>query len=207
MCHNRKKSPYLSKLETYALEKLRFEKWLAQKSAYCPISVERWDEMSVDSSRAQWTCIEDHFEFDYAAGVKWEEILANCPSNVSPAEWASFVHHYTKNQMKKLSQQNTKNRKMLKVSHAGGSKSNARRGRQMELQLDRPVCRGEVILSTLLKKNGNYVNDEGKAMADKILENLSQDQERVATLGVPSKINAYPDDAVGKAYGAEHSGR
>jgi hypothetical protein len=69
----------------------------------------------------------DHFEFDYAAGVKWvcntlgerwraykyklrcqqfypnktkEEILANCPSNVSPAEWASFVHHYTKNQMK-----------------------------------------------------------------------------------------------------------
>jgi hypothetical protein len=36
---------------------------------------------------------------------------------------------------------------------------------------------------------------------------LLQDQERAATLGVPSKINAYPDDAVGKVYGAEHSGR
>jgi hypothetical protein len=37
---------------------VRFLGRLAQKSAYCPISVERWDEMSVDSSRAQWTCIE-----------------------------------------------------------------------------------------------------------------------------------------------------
>jgi hypothetical protein len=36
---------------------------------------------------------------------------------------------------------------------------------------------------------------------------LLKDQERVATLGVPSKINAYPDDVVGKVFGAEHSGR
>ena len=36
---------------------------------------------------------------------------------------------------------------------------------------------------------------------------MSQDQERVATEGVPSKINAYPDDVIGKVYGAEHSGR
>ncbi|WJX62121.1 hypothetical protein P8452_47150 [Trifolium repens] len=70
----------------------------------------------------------------------------------------------------------------------------------MELQLNRPVCRGEVILSTLIKKNGNYVNDKGKAIADKISENLLQDQERSATLGVPLKINAYPDDAVGKVF-------
>nr|XP_027186066.1 uncharacterized protein LOC113784099 [Cicer arietinum] len=96
---------------------------------------------------------------------------------------------------------------MLKVSHAGGSLSNVRRARHMELQLNRPVCRAEVILSTLLKKNGNYVNEEGKSIAEKISENLSQDQERVATEGVPSKINAYPDDVIGKVYGAEHSGR
>nr|XP_012575690.1 uncharacterized protein LOC105853135 [Cicer arietinum] len=76
-----------------------------------------------------------------------------------------------------------------------------------ELQLDRPVCCVEVILSILLKKNGNYVNEEGKSIAEKISENLSQDQERVATEGVPSKINAYPDDVIGKVYGAEHSGR
>ncbi|WJX63483.1 hypothetical protein P8452_48361 [Trifolium repens] len=96
-----------------------------------------------ENIKAQWKNIEDRFEFDYAAGIKW---------------------------MKKVSEQNTRNRKKLKVIHAGGSKSNARRGREMELQLDRPICRGEVYLSTLRKKSGNYVNDEGKAMADKILK-------------------------------------
>jgi len=36
---------------------------------------------------------------------------------------------------------------------------------------------------------------------------LLKDQERFATLGVPLKINAYPDDVVGKVYEAEQSGR
>ncbi|XP_015168772.1 uncharacterized protein, partial [Solanum tuberosum] len=71
------------------------------------------------------------------------------------------------------SAQNTRNRTKLKVSHAGGSKSNARRGRQM----------------------------------DKILEHLPEDQEHAATLGVPLKILAHPNDAIGKVYGVEHSGR
>ncbi|KAK2410460.1 hypothetical protein QL285_045823 [Trifolium repens] len=246
---------------------VRFLGDLAQKSAFCPVSIERWDSMPVENGLTQWKCIEDHFEFDYVAGVKWawstlgerwkaykyklrcqhfypnkskEEILANRPSFVPPTEWVTFVNHYKNDQMKKVSEQNTRNRQQLKVSHAGGTKSNARRGRQMELQLNRPICRGEVLLSTLIKKNGNYVNDKGKAIADpvalkvdlakslfcsittllpvnkncstagemdKISENLLQDQERAATLGVPSKINAYPDDVVGKVYGAEHSGR
>ncbi|XP_061362995.1 uncharacterized protein LOC133306675 isoform X2 [Gastrolobium bilobum] len=90
---------------------------------------------------------------------------------------------------------------------AGGSKSNARRGREMELQLGRPVCRSEIILSTLMKKDGNYINEEGKSLVDKISEHLSQDQDRAATVGVPSKVNVYPDDAIGKVCGAEHSGR
>lgn len=39
-----------------------------------------------------------------------------------------------------------------------------------------------------------------------ILGNLSQVQ-RVATLGVSSKINAYLDDVDGKVYEDDHSGR
>ncbi|KAK2376322.1 hypothetical protein QL285_077122 [Trifolium repens] len=213
---------------------VRFLGELAKKSEFCPISIERWDMMSEENIKAQWKNIEDRFEFDYAAGIKWvkstlgdrwkyykyrlrckhfkpnkskEDILANPPSGVPPVDWIAFVNYYKNDQMKKVSEQNTRNRKKLKVIHAGGSKSNARRGREMELQLDRPICRGEVYLSTLRKKSGNYVNDEGKAMADKILQHLPQDQERAATLGVPSKINAYPDDAIGKVHGAEHSGR
>nr|XP_027186670.1 uncharacterized protein LOC113784619 [Cicer arietinum] len=136
---------------------VRFLGELAKKSAFCPISVERWDEMSEKNSKAIWNCIKDHLVYDYAAGIKWT--------------WATLAERWK------------------------------------ELQLNRPVCRVEVIFSTLLKKNGNYVNEEGKSIAEKISENLSQDQERVATEGVPSKINAYPDDVIGKVYGAEHSGR
>ncbi|KAK2363289.1 hypothetical protein QL285_088287 [Trifolium repens] len=82
-------------------------------------------------------CIEDHFEFDYVAGVKWawstlgerwkaykyklrcqhfypnkskEEILANRHSSVPPTEWVTFVNHYKNDQMKKVSEQNTRNR-------------------------------------------------------------------------------------------------
>ncbi|KAF3614953.1 40S ribosomal protein S12, partial [Capsicum annuum] len=68
-------------------------------------------------------------------------------------------------ELQKQCEQDAKNRKKLKVSHAGGSESNARRGRQMEQKLERPVYRSEVILSTLLKKDGNFVNEEGKILA------------------------------------------
>ncbi|CAL0319802.1 unnamed protein product [Lupinus luteus] len=117
----------------------------------------------------------ENFEFDYVDGVKWamstlgerwraykyrlrykyfypnkskEDILANPPPGIDCADWTAFVHHYKEDKMKKQSLANTKNRKNLKVSHVGGSMSNARRGRQMELKLQRPVCRSEVVLST-----------------------------------------------------------
>jgi hypothetical protein len=37
---------------------VRFLGQIAKKSAYCPISVERWDEMSEKCSIDQWQCIE-----------------------------------------------------------------------------------------------------------------------------------------------------
>ncbi|KAH0712447.1 hypothetical protein KY289_008406 [Solanum tuberosum] len=213
---------------------VRFLGKLSQKSVFCPISVQRWDRMPEAKTRLQWQLIEENFEFDYAVGIKWmmhslrdrwraykyklrcdhfypnkrkEEILVNRPANVDSNDWTAFVHHYKEDKMKIQSAQNKRNRTKLKVSHAGGSKSNARRGRQMEQNLGRPVCRSEVVLSTLLKKNGNYVNEEGKILADKILEHLPEDQEHAATLGVPLKILAHPNDAIGKVYGVEHSGR
>ncbi|XAR67833.1 hypothetical protein NMG60_11002755 [Bertholletia excelsa] len=56
------------------------------------------------------------------------------------------------------------------------------------------------------KKDGNYVNEDGKVLANKISEHLFEDQEHAATLGVPSKILAHCDDAIGKVRGVEHSG-
>ncbi|KAG5586005.1 hypothetical protein H5410_046439 [Solanum commersonii] len=144
--------------------------------------------------------ISENFEFDYAVGIKWvthslrdrwrackyklrcdhfypnkckEEILFNRPTNVDSNDWTTFVHHYKEDKMKIQSAQNTRNRTKLRVSHAGGSKRIARKGRQM----------------------------------DKILEHLPEDQEHIATLRVPLKILAHPNDAMGKVYGVEHYGR
>ncbi|RYR48634.1 hypothetical protein Ahy_A07g034683 [Arachis hypogaea] len=177
----------------------------------------------------------ENFEFDYAAGIKWaltykyllrniyfypnktkEEILATkIDSDIPSIEWSAFVHHYT-NPKTKLSfilkqyLQNRKYRVKLQVSHAGGSKSNARR----EKMLGRPVCRSDVILSTLVKKNGNYVNG-GHNLAVNVffscvganIRAFPEDQERVAAEGVPSKVLAHPNDAIGKVFGAENVGR
>ncbi|KAF3613830.1 hypothetical protein FXO37_36209 [Capsicum annuum] len=74
-----------------------------------------------------------------------------------------------------------------------------------EQKLGRPVCRSEVILSTLLKKDGNFVNEEGKILVDKISEHLPKDQKFAISYGVPSKILAHPNDAIGKVFGSEHS--
>ncbi|RYQ83734.1 hypothetical protein Ahy_B10g102546 [Arachis hypogaea] len=71
--------------------------------------------------------------------------------------------------------------------------------------LGRPVCRSEVILSILVKKNGNYVNG-GHNLAEQILEYFPEDQERAAAEGVSSKVLAHPNDAIGKVFGAENVG-
>uniref|UniRef100_A0A3Q7IW86 Uncharacterized protein n=1 Tax=Solanum lycopersicum TaxID=4081 RepID=A0A3Q7IW86_SOLLC len=46
-----------------------------------------------------------------------------------------------------------------------------------------------------------------KAMQGEISEHLPKDQELAASSCVPMKILAHPNNAIGKLYGVEHSGR
>ncbi|XP_019422993.1 PREDICTED: uncharacterized protein LOC109332467 [Lupinus angustifolius] len=114
---------------------VRFLGKLAQNSTICPIYVKRWDWMSKDNRYQQWKYIEENFEFDYVAGVKWamstlgerwraykyrlrckyfypnkskEDILANPPPGLDCADWTAFVHHYKEDKMKKQSLANTR---------------------------------------------------------------------------------------------------
>ncbi|XP_052107501.1 uncharacterized protein LOC127740522 [Arachis duranensis] len=137
-------------------------------------------------------------------------IALNAHTNI--CEKSPFSHaFYTNIPMDSITEkqclQNARNRERLIVSHAGGSKSNARRATQMEKKLGRPVCRSEVIVSTLLKKDGSYVSGEGQQLAEKIAEHLSEDQERAAAEGMHSKVLAHPDDAIGKVCGPENGKR
>ncbi|RYR04456.1 hypothetical protein Ahy_B06g084179 [Arachis hypogaea] len=195
---------------------------MARRTTLCPISIQRWDQCLKTTQKNSGTTLKyENFEFDYAAGIKWtlrtlddrwkaykyslrniyfypnktkEEILATkIDSDIPPIEWAAFVHHYINPKTKKQCLQNRKNREKLQC--AGGSKSNARRASEMS----------EVILLTLVKKNENYVNG-GHNLAEQILEHLPEDQERAASEGVPSKVLAHPNDAIGKVFGAENIG-
>ncbi|RDX73214.1 hypothetical protein CR513_47210, partial [Mucuna pruriens] len=54
---------------------------------------------------------------------------------------------------------------------------------------------------------GTSLNLENQYRHEKISENLLDDQERAVTIGVPSKVNAYSDNAIGKVYEVEHPGQ
>ncbi|RYR75727.1 hypothetical protein Ahy_A01g000305 [Arachis hypogaea] len=140
-----------------------------------------------------------NFEFDYVASVKWVlrtlEILAANPSDIPPVEWTAFVDHYMDPKTKKQCLQNVRNREKFIVSHASESKSNAKRATQVKKKLERPLCRSEIIVSTLLKKDGSY---------EKIAEYLPEDQARAATEGIQSKVLAHPDDVIEKVCGLEN---
>ncbi|KAM3216534.1 hypothetical protein P3L10_025975 [Capsicum annuum] len=178
-----------------------------------------------------WEFIEEHFEFDYDSGVDWvmqslcdrwrsfkyklrndnlypnkskEEILEKIPKEVdSVVEWTAFVYHYHEEKMKKKCEQNAKTERNLKFRMLVVAK--AMQG-EVEQKLGRPVCRSEVILSTLLEKDDNFVNEEGKILADEISEHLPEDQELAISYGFPLKILAYPNDAIEKVFGSEHFG-
>ncbi|RYR53980.1 hypothetical protein Ahy_A06g029234 isoform A [Arachis hypogaea] len=98
------------------------------------------------------------------------EILAVNPSNIPP---------YVDPKTEKQCLQNARNREKFIVSHTSKKK------------LERPVCRSEVIVSTLLKKDGSYVSD----------------QERAATEGIHLKVLAHPNDAIRKVCGPENGKR
>ncbi|KAF7812286.1 uncharacterized protein G2W53_033262 [Senna tora] len=132
---------------------VRFLGKLARNPNLCPIHLERWSLVPKAKKVQLWKLIEDNFLFDYVAGCSWvmttlgerlrehkyhlrcnyfyhfnsmEELLATPSPNVDISDWSIFVRHYHTEKMKNISSQNTSNRKKLKVSHAGGSKSNAR---------------------------------------------------------------------------------
>ncbi|KAH0747483.1 hypothetical protein KY285_009140 [Solanum tuberosum] len=176
---------------------------LSQKSVFCLISVERWDRMPEAKTRLQWQLIEENFEFDYAVGIKW--VMYSLRDRWRAYKYKLRCDHFYPN----------KRKEEILANRPANVDSNDwtdfvhhyKEDKMKEQKLGRPVCRSEVVLPTLLKKNGNYVNEEGKILADKILEHLPEDQEHVATLGVPLKILAHLNDAIGKVYGVEHSGR
>ncbi|KAH0641806.1 hypothetical protein KY285_032670 [Solanum tuberosum] len=142
----------------------------------------------------------ENFEFDYEIGFKWvmQSLRERWRALKYKLRCNNFYPNKSKEELLAKPPENVDSIDWIAFVH------HCNKDKMKEQKLKRLMCRSEVILSTLLKKDGNYVNE---ILADKISEHLPKDQELAASSGVPMKILAHPNDAVGKVYGVEHSDR
>ncbi|KAH0773602.1 hypothetical protein KY290_010739 [Solanum tuberosum] len=140
---------------------VRFFCKLFQKSVFCSISVERWDRMPEAKKRLQWLLIEDNFEFDYAVGIKWvmHSLCERWKAYKYKLRCERFYPNKSKEDILANRPANVDYNDWTAFVH------HYKEDKMKEQKLGMPVCRSEVVLSTLLKNNDNYVYEEGKILA------------------------------------------
>ncbi|KAF1889001.1 hypothetical protein Lal_00015262, partial [Lupinus albus] len=126
-------------------------------------------------------------------GRKWsatktrDEIIRNVPIGIDKDQWTRFVHYRLRPSTVKQV-----------IPHTGGSKTNSRRRREMMVN-GKPPGRGNLYVATHKRKDGTFVNESAKIVAEQIKEALTQansDESEVS-----------PHDSVGRVMGLVHSGR
>ncbi|XP_052728421.1 uncharacterized protein LOC128195229 [Vigna angularis] len=98
-----------------------------------------------------------------------------------------------------ICKKNRENRKKQVIPHTGGSKPISRRRHEMLLDSGKLPSRGMLYIETHKKKDGSFVNEAAKAIAEQIEVGLSQ--------STTDESQVSPHDVVGRVLGPEHSGR
>ncbi|KOM44166.1 hypothetical protein LR48_Vigan05g177100 [Vigna angularis] len=101
--------------------------------------------------------------------------------------------------LQEICKKNRENRKKQVIPHTGGSKPISRRRHEMLLDSGELPSRGMLYIETHKRKDGSFVNDEAKAIAEQIEVGLSQSSADESQIS--------PHDVVGRVLGPEHSGR
>ncbi|KAF1889074.1 hypothetical protein Lal_00042971 [Lupinus albus] len=137
-------------------------------------------------------------------GRKWsatktrDEIIRNVPIGIDKDQWTRFVHYRLRPSTVELCRKNKEIRKKQVIPHTGGSKPNSRRRREMMVN-GKPPGRGNLYVATHKRKDGTFVNESAKIVAEQIKEALTQansDESEVS-----------PHDSVGRVMGPVHSRR
>ncbi|XP_061362243.1 uncharacterized protein LOC133305996 [Gastrolobium bilobum] len=123
-----------------------------------------------------------------------EESIERCPMGISREQWASFLEYIFEKRTMEIAEKNTANRAKLTIPHTLGSKSIARRKRELEIEKGRPISRAEFYAYSHLKKDGTFVNEEALQKNDLLLA--------AQNYGTLSKEEAYV-----QVFGKEHPGR
>ncbi|RYR47086.1 hypothetical protein Ahy_A07g033016 [Arachis hypogaea] len=172
---------------------VRFLGVMARRATLCPISIQRWDQMPEDNTKSSETILKKKF---------WQLRLIQI---YLPLNWwllciITRILRQRNNACKIEKIEKNFKYHMLVVVKAMPE--------EQEKMLGRPVCQSKVMLSTLVKKNENYVNGGyNLAASEQILEHLPEDQEHTAAEGVLWKMLAHLNDVIEKVFGAENVGR
>ncbi|XP_057723261.1 uncharacterized protein LOC130939176 isoform X1 [Arachis stenosperma] len=125
----------------------------------------------------------------------WKEFYDPCMSR----QWASFIQYRFLPSTMEMCRRNKEARKKQTIPHTGGSKPISRKRHEIFLETGRKISRGEMYIETHKKRDGSFVTDEARDIAEQIEVLMTQnekDESRPST-----------NDAIGKVFGEEHSGR
>ncbi|RYQ90826.1 hypothetical protein Ahy_B09g096812 isoform K [Arachis hypogaea] len=132
-----------------------------------------------------------------------EQNLENRPPGIDREHWRWFLDYRAEPETKGKCKKNVVNRSKQQYTHTGSSKSFARRIEEETLLLQseeqgRIVGRGELWIKVHKKKDGSYINDEARAIGEKIEEIEQQDE---------SSRMLSQNDSIAQVFGKEKPGR
>uniref|UniRef100_A0A1J3IE68 Uncharacterized protein n=1 Tax=Noccaea caerulescens TaxID=107243 RepID=A0A1J3IE68_NOCCA len=189
-----------------------------------PINYTDWRKVPKYRKEMAWTVIQKKFWFDdpmkrkkyvmSTLGVRcrdlkqrfWKTHRRNTPREsieARPAlipedQWIDFVHAQFTDKAKKQRERNTKSRSHLKVPHALGKKSLARKGDEMEEESGVEPSRAEIFIASRTRKDGSMVCEEARICVEKLKEVMNKK--------LPGETSL-KNDAIAQVFGPEHSGR
>ncbi|KAL5124208.1 Cell division protein FtsZ 2-1, chloroplastic [Glycine soja] len=127
-----------------------------------------------------------------------DEIIKNVPIGIDKDQWARFVHYRHKPSTLELCRRNKEIRRKQVIPHTGGSKANPRRRNELVMTLNlletgKLPSRGQLYIETHKRKDGSFVNEAAKTIAEQIEVGLTQ--------SIVDESEVSPLDAVGRVLG------
>ncbi|XP_020990253.2 uncharacterized protein LOC110277473 [Arachis duranensis] len=137
----------------------------------------------------------DHF---YEPTFTTDQNLENRPPRIDREHWRWFLDYRAEPETKEKCRKNVENRSKQQYTHTDGSKSFARRLEEEKEEQERIVGRGELWIKVHKKKDGSYMNDEARAIGERI-EEIEQQDESARMLS--------QNDSIAQVFGKEKPGR
>nr|XP_025685319.1 uncharacterized protein LOC112786118 [Arachis hypogaea] len=128
-----------------------------------------------------------------------QALIDNVPVGIDRDQWASFVQYRFLPSTMEMCRRNKEARKKQTIPHTGGSKPISRKRHEIFLETGRKISRGEMYIETHKKRDGSFVTDEARDIAEQIEVLMTQNDK--------DESGPSTNDAIGKVFGEEHSGR